>query len=65
MIMEPPFIIQDGVIGVVQLQQMLQGPRGLLRGRVDLVDLDGGDIDRVAAAREEVSVEGEGEREHG
>lgn len=32
MVMELPVIIQNRMIGMIQLQQVLHGPRGLFRG---------------------------------
>lgn len=65
MVMEPPFVVQDRVIGMVQFQQMLKSSRGLLRGRVYLVGLDRRDVDLLTAAAEQVSGDREREGQHG
>ena len=46
--MESPFIIQDGMVGMVQFEEMFQCAGGLLQGRVDLVDFDGGQREKHA-----------------
>lgn len=47
MIMEPEVIVQNGKVGMVQLEQMLQRARGLVGRRLDVVHLDAGDVDSV------------------
>lgn len=37
--MEFPLVVQDGVIRVVQFEQVLQGPGRLFVGCIDLMDL--------------------------
>ena len=43
--MELPVIIQNRMIGVIQLQQVLHGPRGLFRGIFYIVHLRRWDIE--------------------
>lgn len=54
MIVKLPLIIQNRMIGMVQLEQMLQCPRGLLRIIFNVVRLNGWNIhDRfLSPARE-------------
>lgn len=44
MIMELPIIPQDGILGMVQLEQVLQRPCILLLGVLKVMGLDGRDI---------------------
>lgn len=48
--MELPRIVQNGMVGVVQLEQMLQRSGGFLLGGFGLVDLDGWDVEDLGVA---------------
>lgn len=47
MIMEFPLIIQNRIVRMVQFEQVLQRPRGLLLCAVDLMDLHRRDINHL------------------
>lgn len=59
--MKLPSIIQNRMVRMVQLEQMLQRPRGLLMRGLDLVDLRRRDAEHLATAAPEREETGEGE----
>ena len=50
MVMELPLVVQYGVVGMVQLQQMLQSPSRLLLCCIDLMNPDWRDINKCSIA---------------
>jgi hypothetical protein len=42
--MEPQSVIQDGEVGMIQFEEMLEGPSPLVRGGFNVVDLNGWDV---------------------
>jgi hypothetical protein len=49
MVVEFPLVVQDGVIRVVQFEQVLQGPSGLFVGCVDIMDPHWWDVEYCLA----------------